>query len=134
MAAASSTTFGRWGTPPHPVELSYAAEEFLGTTLGTPRPRPPHSQADVVVPPGRLTGDQLAALGGLVSPNGVSTAAGDRLGHSAGCSLTDYLTLRSATPDAVTTSRGSQPTIHSASRTGHSSGKTADAGPSRRCT
>lgn len=101
MAAASSTTFGRWGTPPHPVELSYAAEEFLGTTLGTPRPRPPHSQADVVVPPGRLTGDQLAALGGLVSPNGVSTAAGDRLGHSAGCSLTDYLTLRAATPDAI---------------------------------
>ena len=101
MAAASSTTFGRWGTPPHPVELSYAAE--------VPRHHAGHSAAS---PPlagrcGRAARPahrrSTGCSQGLVSPNGVNTAAGDRLGHSAGCSLTDYLTLRAATPDAIRT-------------------------------
>ncbi|MFN8126119.1 MAG: FAD-binding oxidoreductase [Candidatus Nanopelagicales bacterium] len=101
MATASSTTYGRWGTPPHPVTLSAPAADFLGSTLGTPRPRPSLPQADVSVPASRLSADQLDSLRGIVGTLGVSVADGDRLGHSAGCSLTDYLTLRAADPAAI---------------------------------
>ena len=107
MALASATTFARWGTPPRPVELSGAAEQFLTGTLGDPAPRPSRPAADLAVPPSRLKSDALAALARLVGSEAVSTAAGDRVGHSAGCSLTDYLHLRQADldpraiPDAV---------------------------------
>ena len=107
MALASATTYARWGTPPRPVELSAAAEQFLTTTLGDPTPRPPAPATDMVVPPSRLRTERLDRLAGLVGADSVSLAPADRLGHSAGCSLTDYLHLRQADldprtiPDAV---------------------------------
>ncbi len=107
MALASATTFARWGTPPRPVELSESAEQFLTSTLGNPAPRPARPASDLVLPPSRLKSEALTALAAVVGPDAVSTAAGDRWGHSAGCSLTDYLHLRQADldpraiPDAV---------------------------------
>lgn len=107
MAIASATTYGRWGTPPQPVELSAAAEEFLTGTLGDPAPRPPHPAADLTVPATRLSAEPIGRLSAIVGDAAVSTSAGDRLGHSVGCSLTDYLHLRAADldpraiPDAV---------------------------------
>lgn len=107
MALASGTTYGRWGTPPRPVQLSDAAEEFLTGELGDPTPRPPRPAADLAVPGTRLSASRLEQLAAIVGADAVSTSAGDRLGHSAGCSLTDYLHLRGADldlraiPDAV---------------------------------
>ena len=107
MALATGTRFARWGTPPHPVGLSAAAESFLTDRLGDPRPAPARPARDIAVGSPRLGAADLDRLSALVGADGVSTDAADRLGHAAGCSLTDYLTLRraevdpAAVPDAV---------------------------------
>lgn len=113
MALATATRFARWGTPPQPVGLSPAAEAFLTTRLGDPEPTPARPARDLTVPPSRLAPPDLARLSAVVGDGGVTTEPGDRLGHAAGCSLTDYLSLRrvefdpAAVPDAVV-----RPTSH----------------------
>jgi alkyldihydroxyacetonephosphate synthase len=98
MSPSLATTFARWGTPPTPVEVSPAAKEFLLTTLGEPHPRPSVPLADVHMPPGRLNGEQRESLIKIVGAGGLSNTDSDRLGHAVGCSLTDYLKLRSGDP------------------------------------
>lgn len=107
MTLASATTYGRWGTPPRPVELSGPAQDFLIAELGDPTPRAARPVREQSVPPSRLPAERLAAIAAVVGEDGVSTSSGDRLGHSVGCSLTDYLHVRqadldvTAIPDAV---------------------------------
>ncbi len=107
MALVTGTRFARWGTPPRPVGLSEAAEQFLADAVGSPPPRPPVPVGDGAVPDSRLTAAQQDALAGIVGADAVATGPAERLGHAAGCSLTDYLHLRQgdldprAVPDAV---------------------------------
>ena len=99
------STFARWGTPPKPASLSDAAKEFLAG-IGTPQfPSALPVVADIPVARSRLTKAQHAEMAAILGAENVSTSDADRVLHSAGCSLTDYLELRRKLrrplPDAV---------------------------------
>lgn len=101
----STPTFARWGTPPHPVELSDSALSFLTAELGVGAPQPIADLSDLSVADSSLSGEQVAALVEICGEAAVSVTSGDRIMHAAGCSLIDYLQLRHqesiSVPDAV---------------------------------
>ncbi len=105
MAELSEHTFARWGIPPQPVVLSESAREFLAEQLGPARPSASGALGDINAGPSRLPDAAVAGLQRIVGSAAVSVAEGDRVLHSAGCSLVDYLRLRTgaaaAIPDAV---------------------------------
>ncbi len=101
----STPTFARWGTPPHPVELSEAAQAFLGAELGDGFPQPSVDVTDIPIGESELSGEHVAALIDICGESAISRSAADRVMHASGCSLVDYLRLRRqetiSVPDAV---------------------------------
>ncbi|MCH9814906.1 MAG: FAD-binding oxidoreductase [Actinomycetia bacterium] len=87
--------FGRWGVPLEPVEVNEATEAYISAEIGeatTPSQIAP--LADLLPEDSSLSAQDQEAIAAVVGPGHLSVDAGDRLTHTVGCSLTDYLRLR----------------------------------------
>ncbi len=95
-----------WGDPDAATELSPAVRQLLADGLGvhgTGAVAPPPESIEL--PPARLSGEELAALEGVVGEGAVLADHEARLRHTRGRSTVDLLRLRAgdaaAAPDAV---------------------------------
>ncbi|MFM8772736.1 MAG: FAD-dependent oxidoreductase, partial [Actinomycetota bacterium] len=104
MSEAGELSY-RWGTPKEPVTLEPDMREFLREHVGIANPWPAQGAAQWVLPKGRLSADDLAALASVVGEDHVATDRVSRLAHLGGASYTDYARRRSGdaadAPDAV---------------------------------
>lgn len=104
MSEAGELSY-RWGTPKEPVTLEPDMREFLREHVGIANPWPAQGAAQWVLPEGRVSADDLAALASVVGEDHVATDRASRLSHLGGASYSDYARRRSGdaadAPDAV---------------------------------
>ena len=87
--------FGRWGVPLQPVEVNEATEAYILEQIGeatTPSQIAP--LADLLPDPTSLSSQDQEAIATVVGFGQLSLNPADRLTHTVGCSLSDYLRMR----------------------------------------
>lgn len=98
-------TFGRWGEPPKPVELSEHARTFLESAVGPPTPRHRVALDEIELPPSRVDHAILDSLRSVVGAESVRDDRDARLERAGGLSYVDLLRQRAGdvadAPDVV---------------------------------
>jgi alkyldihydroxyacetonephosphate synthase len=92
-----SQYFGRWGVPLKPVEVNEATQAFMLAEIGKTTATSKIADLSTLLPAAsRLSPKDCQAIITVVGAGHFSVDPADRLTHTAGCSLSDYLRMRAS--------------------------------------